>query len=75
MKFRATVVRTSLAVAVCGCALLGMTGCKGHKRKATSPPNTTDYAGNVERLDKFSTMQGLRWPNYADDLGNVQQVL
>jgi len=73
MKFRATVVRTSLAAAVCGCALLWMTGCKGHKRKATSPPNTTDYAGNVERLDKFSTMQGLRWPNYADDLGNVQQ--
>ena len=45
---------------VCGCVLLWMTGCKGHKRKATSPPNTTDYAGNVERLDKFSTLTGLR---------------
>jgi L,D-transpeptidase YcbB len=72
MKFRATVVRTSLAVAVCSCALLWMTGCK-HKRKATSPPNTTDYADNVQRLDKVSTLPGLRWPNYADDLGNVQK--
>jgi murein L,D-transpeptidase YcbB/YkuD len=72
MKLHATVVRTSLVAAVCGCALLWMTGCKGHKRKATSPPNTTDYAGNVQRLDKVSTLPGLRWPNYADDLGNVQ---
>jgi L,D-transpeptidase YcbB len=73
MKFGASVVRTSVAVAVCGCALLWMTGCKGHKRKATSPPNTTDYAGNVQRLDQVSTLPGLRWPNYADDLGNVQK--
>jgi len=73
MKFRSTAVRSALAAMVCGCALLGMTGCKAHKRKATSPPNTTDYAGNVQRLDKFSTLAGLRWPNYADDLGNVQK--
>jgi murein L,D-transpeptidase YcbB/YkuD len=73
MKFRSTAVRSTLTAMVCGCVLLWMTGCKGHKRKATSPPNTTDYAGNVERLDKFSTLQGLRWPNYADDLGNVQK--
>ncbi|WP_158789522.1 murein L,D-transpeptidase [Granulicella sp. L46] len=73
MKFRSTAVRSTLTAMVCGCVLLWMTGCKGHKRKATSPPNTTDYAGNVERLDKFSTLTGLRWPNYADDLGNVQK--
>ena len=73
MKFRATVVRTSLAAAVCGCALLGMSGCKGHPRKATSPPNTTDYAGNVEQLVGSPTLPGLRWPNYADDLGNMQE--
>ncbi len=73
MKFGKTAVRTSLAVALCGCALLWMTGCKGHRRKAKSPPNTTDYADNVQRLDKFSTLPGMRWPDYADDLGNVQQ--
>jgi L,D-transpeptidase YcbB len=73
MKFRSTAVRSTLTAMVCGCVLLWMAGCKGHKRKATSPPNTTDYAGNVERLDKFSTLPGLRWPNYADDLGNVQK--
>jgi L,D-transpeptidase YcbB len=58
---------------LCSCVLLGISGCKRHRRKATSPANTTDYAGNVERLDKFSTLAGLRWPNYADDLGNVQK--
>jgi L,D-transpeptidase YcbB len=73
MKFGKTAVRSALAGVVCCCALLGLNGCKRHKRTATSPPNTTDYAGNVQRLDKFSTMQGLRWPNYADDLGNVQK--
>jgi murein L,D-transpeptidase YcbB/YkuD len=73
MKFRATVVRSALAAVVCTCVLLGMSGCKRHRRKATSPPNTTDYAANVERLDKFSTLPGMRWPNYADDLPSVQK--
>jgi murein L,D-transpeptidase YcbB/YkuD len=51
-----------------------MSGCKGkHRRKATSPPNTTDYAANVERLDRSSTLPGMRWPNYADDLSTVQK--
>jgi murein L,D-transpeptidase YcbB/YkuD len=74
IKFRATAVRSTLAVVVCGCVLLGISGCKNrHRRKATSPPNTTDYAANVERLDKFSTLPGMRWPNYADDLSSVQK--
>ena len=73
MKFRATAVRSTLAVVVCGCVLLGMSGCKGHRRKATSPPNTTDYAGNVERLDKSSTLPGMRWPSYADDQASVRK--
>jgi L,D-transpeptidase YcbB len=74
MKFRATAVRSALAAVACTCVLLGMSGCKGaHRRKATSPPNTTDYAANVERLDKFSTLSGMRWPNYADDLSSVQK--
>ena len=72
IKFGKTAVRSALAGVVCGCVLIGLSGCK-HKRKATSPANTTDYAANVERLDKFSTLAGLRWPNYADDLGNVQK--
>jgi murein L,D-transpeptidase YcbB/YkuD len=74
MKLRATAVRYPFAVVVCGCVLVWMSGCKGrHQRKATSPPNTTDYAANVERLDKFSTLPGMRWPNYADDLPSVQK--
>jgi len=74
MKFGATAVRSACAVVVCGCVLLGISGCRSrHRRKATSPPNTTDYAANVERLDKFSTLPGMRWPNYADDLPSVQK--
>jgi murein L,D-transpeptidase YcbB/YkuD len=76
MKFRTTVVFSSLAVVVITCALLPMSGCKGgmkaflakfHHRKAKSKPNTTDYAGNLDRLANSSTLTMLRWPNYADD--------
>jgi murein L,D-transpeptidase YcbB/YkuD len=80
MKFRATAVGSAVFVVVISCALLGMSGCKGgikglmarfHHRKATSPPNTTDYAGNVERLVGVPTLAGMRWPNYADDQAAV----
>jgi len=59
-----------------------MSGCKGgikallarrHPRKATSPSNTTDYAGNVERLAGSSSLSSMRWPNYADDQAMVQK--
>jgi len=72
MKFGKTAVRSALGAVVCGCVLFGLSGCK-HKRKAKSPANTTDYAANVQRLDKVSTLPGLRWPDYSDDLGNVQK--
>jgi murein L,D-transpeptidase YcbB/YkuD len=72
MKFGRNVVRYWVAAGVCGCVLVGLSGCKP-KRKATSPENTTDDAGNVQRLDKLSTLDGMRWPNYADDLGSVQK--
>jgi murein L,D-transpeptidase YcbB/YkuD len=72
MTFGKIAVRSALGALVCGCVLLGLSGCK-HKRKATSPANTADYAANVQRLDKVSTLPGMRWPNYADDLGNVQK--
>ncbi len=76
MKFRATAVGSAVSVVVISCVLLGMSGCKGgvrgltarfHPRKAKSPPNTTDFAGNVERLVGSSTLAGMRWPNYAGD--------
>jgi L,D-transpeptidase YcbB len=76
MKLRATVVCSALAVVVITCALLPMSGCKGgmkaflakfHHRKAKSKPNTTDYAGNVDRLANSPTLAMLRWPNYKDD--------
>jgi murein L,D-transpeptidase YcbB/YkuD len=73
MTFGKTAVRSALAAMLCSCVLLGIGGCKRHRRKATSPPNTTDYADNVQRLVKVSTLPGLRWPNYADDLSNVQK--
>ncbi|MGA8939303.1 MAG: hypothetical protein WB439_09065, partial [Acidobacteriaceae bacterium] len=82
MKFRASVVRSTLAVVVCACVLVGMSGCKGgikgliarmHPRKATSPPNTADYADNVERMVGSATLQGMRWPNYAQDQAAVQK--
>jgi murein L,D-transpeptidase YcbB/YkuD len=72
MKFGKTAGRSALGALVCGCVLLGLGGCK-HKRKARSPENSTDYAGAVQALDKVSTLNGMRWPNYADDLGNVQK--
>ena len=73
MKFRASVVRASLAAMLCGCVLLGMSGCKRHRRKATSPPNTTDYADNVERVVGSPKLEGLRWPDYSDDQATVQK--
>jgi murein L,D-transpeptidase YcbB/YkuD len=72
MKFGKSAVRSALGAMVCGCVLLGLSGCK-HKRKAKSPANTTDYAANVQQLDKVSTLPGMRWRDYSDDLGNVQK--
>ncbi len=66
-------VRGAVAVMVCGCLLVGVDGCRRHKRKATSPPNTTDYAGNVERLAGSPKLEGMRWPEYADDQPAVQK--
>jgi L,D-transpeptidase YcbB len=82
MKFRATALRSTLAVVVVSCALLPMSGCKGgikglvarfHHRKAKSPPNTTDYAGNVDRLVSSPRLAILHWPNYVDDQPTVQK--
>lgn len=73
MKFRASALRTPLAVVVCGCLLVGIDSCKEHRRKATSPPNTTDYADNVERLVGSPKLQGMRWPNYAADQATVKK--
>ena len=74
MKFRTSVVRSTLAVVACSCVLAGMSGCKGgHRRKATSPPNTTDYAGNVERLVASPTLPSMRWPNHAPDQATLQK--
>jgi murein L,D-transpeptidase YcbB/YkuD len=82
MKFRATALRSTLAVVVVSCALLSMSGCKGgikglvarfHHRKAKSPPNTTDYAGNVDRLVNSPQLAMMRWPNYVDDQPAVQK--
>jgi murein L,D-transpeptidase YcbB/YkuD len=82
MKSRATVVCSILAVVVVSCALLSTSGCRGgikgfmahfHHRKAKSKPNTTDYAGTVDRLVGSPTLAMLRWPNFADDQATAQK--
>jgi L,D-transpeptidase YcbB len=80
MKLRATVLCSALAAVVITCALLPMSGCKGgmkafmakfHHRKAKSKPNTTDYAGALDKLANSSTLAMLRWPNFGDDQAAV----
>jgi L,D-transpeptidase YcbB len=80
MKLRATVLCSALAAVVITCALLPMSGCKGgmkafmakfHHRKARSKPNTTDYAGALDKLANSSTLAMLRWPNFGDDQAAV----
>jgi murein L,D-transpeptidase YcbB/YkuD len=80
MKLRATVLCSALAAVVITCALLPMSGCKGgmkafmakfHHRKAKSKPNTTDYAGALDKLANSSTLAMLRWPNFGDDQAGV----
>lgn len=82
MKFRATVLWSTLAVVVLSCALLPMSGCRGgikglmarfHHRKAKSKPNTTDYAGDVEKLVGSPKLTMLRWPDFVDDQAAVQK--
>ncbi len=74
--------RSLPALALCACVLAGVTGCKGgvkgftahlHPRRATSPPNTTDYAGDLERLLDKPALARLRWPDYAGDWTMVQK--
>jgi murein L,D-transpeptidase YcbB/YkuD len=82
MKLRATVLCSALAAVVITCALLPMSGCKGgmkafmakfHHRKAKSKPNTTDYAGTLDRLANSSTLAMLRWPDFGDDQAAVSK--
>ncbi len=74
--------RSLPALALCACVLAGITGCRGgvkaftarlHPRRATSPPNTTDYAEDLERLLDQPTLPQLRWPNYAADQATVRK--
>ena len=80
MKFRSAAVRVfSLLFVVT--LLLPMTGCKSvkrlmarfHHRKATSKPNTTDYADTLDKLVATPQLAMLKWPNYADDQPAVQK--
>jgi len=73
MTLGKTAVRSALAAVLCRCVLLGIGGGKRHRRKATSPPNTTDYADNVQRVVGSPKLEGLRWPDYADDQAAVQR--
>ncbi|MFP5233835.1 MAG: murein L,D-transpeptidase [Acidobacteriota bacterium] len=70
------------ALGLCACVLLAFSGCRGgvkgltarlHPRRATSPPNTTDYAGELERLLNTPTLPQLRWPDYSAEQAAVQK--
>jgi murein L,D-transpeptidase YcbB/YkuD len=83
MKSRATVLCSILAVVVVSCALLSTSGCKGgmkaflakfHHRRAKSKPNTTDYAGILDRQANSASLAILRWPNYQADQPAVLKV-
>jgi L,D-transpeptidase YcbB len=40
-------------------------GCH-RRRKTTSAPNTTQYAGNIQAVVAKKDLPGLRWPDYSD---------
>ncbi len=70
------------ALGLWACVLLTFSGCRGgvkgftarlHPRRATSPPNTTDYAGELERLLNAPTLAQLRWPDYSAEQPAVQK--
>jgi murein L,D-transpeptidase YcbB/YkuD len=72
----------SIAAFVLFVALVPLSGCKGklkglearfHHRKATSPSNSTDYAGQVEDVTNSAQLPILRWPNYAQVQPAVRQ--
>jgi len=44
---------------------LSVAGCH-HRRKTTSAPNTTDYAGNIRAVVAKPQLLILRWPDYSD---------
>jgi murein L,D-transpeptidase YcbB/YkuD len=63
MKHRANLHRK---IVVCTLfSLLLATGCH-RKRKTKSIPNSDAYADAIKPLVAAKTMQGLRWPNFAD---------
>jgi murein L,D-transpeptidase YcbB/YkuD len=76
-----SVLRTTLAVAFLTGLLLPMAGCKSvkrliarfHHRKATSKPNTADYADTLQQVVASPQLAMLKWPNYADDQAAVQK--
>jgi L,D-transpeptidase YcbB len=42
-----------------------LAGCH-RRRKTTSAPNTTQYAGNIQAVVEKKELPGLRWPDYSD---------
>jgi murein L,D-transpeptidase YcbB/YkuD len=80
MKFRLTALRL-LSLTFVVVLLLPMTGCKSvkrlmarfHHRKATSKPNTTDYAETLQQVVAKPQLAMLKWPNYVDDQPAVQK--
>ena len=74
--------RRLAALGLCACVLVAISGCRGgvkgftarlHPRRATSPPNTTDYAKELERLLHAPTLAQLRWPDYSAEQGAMQK--
>jgi murein L,D-transpeptidase YcbB/YkuD len=74
-KLRSLAHRARPALLFLACTLpllIALNGCKGHKRKGTSKPNTTDYAAQVQQVAGTPNLPILRWPNFSDDQPTVQ---
>jgi murein L,D-transpeptidase YcbB/YkuD len=80
-KLRSTSLRAT-SVLFLLVLLLPISGCKGgvrgliarlHHRKAKSPENSTDYAGQIQDVITSPQLSMLRWPNYTQIQPAVQQ--
>ncbi|MDE1160340.1 MAG: L,D-transpeptidase family protein [Acidobacteriaceae bacterium] len=77
-----TVVPVLLSAVLVSAILLPTEGCKSsrrtvaswfHKRKAKSPPNSAEFADNVEQVVQSPHLAIMQWANYSDFQPQVQQ--
>ena len=74
--------RALIGGVVAACALLPLSGCKGHKlnlshlfhhRRSTSKDNSADYADNLQAIVSKPQFSILKWADYTPYQAQVQQ--